>query len=105
MLCFGFASAAITTWETAASSRKCPQDAAERHARCPPAPAHVASTPLHQTEGRRGMSASWRRGNSTSCAVPTSKRTDDGRCRVYAEFGLNVEQPLPAIGTTAAAQN
>lgn len=44
MLCFGFASASITTWETAASSRKCPQDAAERHARSPPTPAHVAST-------------------------------------------------------------
>lgn len=50
MLCFGFASASIITWETAASSRKCQQDAAERHARSPPTPAHVASTPLNHTE-------------------------------------------------------
>lgn len=36
-------------------------DAAERHARSPPTPAHVASTPLNHAEGRRGMSVSWRK--------------------------------------------
>lgn len=102
MLCFGFASASIITWETAASSRKCQQDAAERHARSPPTPAHVASTPLNHTEGKERDEGG---GGIPHPAVPTSKPTDDGRCRVFAEFGLNVVKPPPAIRTTAAAQN
>lgn len=52
------------------------------------------------------MSASWRRGGGFHILPfqPPNAPMADAR-RVSAEFGPNVEKPLPAIRTTAAAQN